>query len=72
MSIARDVLRELCGMFVADARLTIGIAVLIVVVGALVAIIHVKPLAAGGVLVFGCLGILIEAAMHAAKRGVSR
>jgi hypothetical protein len=72
MNIARDVLRELRGMFVADARLTIGLAVLIAIVTALVAMIHVKPLVAGGVLLVGCLGVLIESATHKARQGASR
>jgi hypothetical protein len=72
MNIARDVLRELRSMFVADARLTVGIAVLIAIVMALVVMIHVKPLVAGGVLLVGCIGVLIESATHKAGQGASR
>ena len=72
MNIVRDVLRELRGMFVADVRLTIGIAVLIAVVSALVEVFAIEPLAAGVVLLIGCLAILIETAIHQARCEVSR
>jgi hypothetical protein len=46
--------------------------VLVAIVTALVAMIHVKPLVAGGVLLVGCLGVLIESATHKARQGASR
>jgi hypothetical protein len=72
MNIARGVLNELRGMFIGDARLTIGISVLISVVAALVAIFRVEPLVAGGVLLVGSLAILIETAIHKARRETAR
>jgi hypothetical protein len=72
MNILLAVLDELHGMFVADIRLTIGIAVLIAIVAGLVSVLEVKPLAAGGVLLIGCIAVLIEAVVHKARSEVSR
>ena len=71
MNIVVEVAKELLGMFLADARLTMLILVLVVLV-ALVAglmfVLHVEPVVGGCVLVFGCLGILIEATVREARR----
>jgi len=68
MTILRDVLAELFGMFVGDARLT---AALLAVVGIATALIHIAdapPLIGGGVLLVGCLVVLAGAVMRAARR----
>ena len=67
MSIVGDVFKELLGMFLTDARLTTLILLLVAIVGGLVAALPVEPFLAGGVLLFGCLAILVEAACRGAK-----
>jgi hypothetical protein len=64
MSIMTDIVKELLGMFLADARLTASILTLVAMVGGLVAVFDVEPLLGGGVLLLGCLAILIEAVVR--------
>lgn len=67
MSIITEVAKELLGMFLADARLTCATLVLVVLVAALALIFHVEPLWAGGVLLLGCVAILVETATREAR-----
>ncbi len=53
-------------MFVADARLSVSILVLVLIVWALAA--RLSPLLAGGVLVFGCLAVLVSTVAHEGAR----
>jgi len=71
MTTIGEVLKELVGMFLADARLTLATLFLVAVVAALVGVWRVGPLVGGGILVVGCLAILVEAASREARR-VSR
>jgi hypothetical protein len=66
MNIFGEVRKELLGMFVADAKLTSATLVLVAVVSALVFALRVDPLVAGSVLLFGCLAILVAAAVSEA------
>lgn len=68
MTILRDVLAELFGMFLGDIRLS-G-AVLAVVAGAalMIDVGHVEPLFGGGVLLAGCLAVLLAAVRQASLR----
>jgi hypothetical protein len=68
MNIIRDVLRELVSMFLADARLTLSTLILVAAVAGLVAVLRVGPLVGGGILIFGCLATLVEAASREARR----
>jgi hypothetical protein len=67
MSIIGDVAKELLGMFLADARLTTAILLLVVGLGGLIFVVQIEPLVAGGVLLVGCLAILVEAALREAR-----
>jgi hypothetical protein len=67
MSIVLDVARELLAMFVADARLTIANLCLVAAVGVLALGLRVEPFLAGGVLLLGCLGILVWTVSHEAR-----
>jgi uncharacterized membrane protein YdjX (TVP38/TMEM64 family) len=67
MTTISSVLREIAGLFVDDQWL----AVSVIVVVALAAVISFVPdalLAAGAVLLFGCLGALIVNVVTAARR----
>jgi hypothetical protein len=67
MRIIGDVFRELLGMFIADTRLTLATLCLIAIIGGLVCSLGVDPLIAGGVLLFGCLAILVGTATREAR-----
>ena len=62
MRIVADVFKELFDMFVADAKLTLAILLLVAAVAGLVIGLRAGPYLAGGVLLLGCLAILVEAA----------
>lgn len=64
MTLLRDVVAELVGMFLADARLAGAILVLVALVGGLVSGLGLAPLAGGGALLFGCLAILVVASLR--------
>jgi len=66
MNILGDVFKELLGMFIADARLTVATLVLVAIVGTLVFALRIDPTAAGSFLLFGSLAILVAAAVSEA------
>jgi hypothetical protein len=66
MSIMIDVLKELFAMFVADARLTLAILLLVAVVAGFVGS-GMAPILGGGVLLMGSLGILVLSVGREAK-----
>lgn len=66
MSIIVDVCKELLSMFLADARLTLTTICLVALVGGLVEW-GVEHSLAGGILLFGCLAILVEATTREAR-----
>ena len=70
MNLARDIAKELLGMFVADARLSITILVLFLIIWALAT--KLSPLLAGGMLVLGCLAVLVSTVAHEARERVHR
>ncbi len=67
MSIIIDVLKELLSMFVADARLSLAILLLVAVVAIIVSGFPGQPALGGGLLLFGCIAILIEAVRREAR-----
>lgn len=68
MNIIVDVAKELLGMFLADSRLTTATLVLVAIVASLVFALQIEPLLGGGVLLVGCLAILVEAALRESRR----
>lgn len=68
MTILKDVVAELFGMFVGDARLTAAVLLVVAVAAALIDLGHVPPLIGGGVLLVGCLVVLVAAVARAARR----
>ena len=67
MTIISDVLKELFSMFVADARLSLAILLLVAIVAMLVAAFPAEPAFGGGFLLFGSVAILIEAVRREAR-----
>ena len=70
MNLARDIAKELLGMFIVDARLSISILILIPIVWALAT--KLSPLLAGGMLVLGCLAVLVSTVAHETRERVRR
>lgn len=68
MTILKDVFAELFGMFVGDARLTAAVLVVVAIAAALIDLGGVSPLIGGGVLLVGCLIVLVSAVARAARR----
>jgi uncharacterized membrane protein len=68
MTILRDLVRELIGMFLADARLTCAILILVALVAGLLLELGMNKGAGGTILTVGCLAILVEAATREARR----
>jgi hypothetical protein len=71
MSIIADLSKELLGMFLADARLTIAILILVAGYASLDAAFRIGPFIGGGLLLVGCFAILVEAVLREA-RGLTR
>jgi hypothetical protein len=67
MTMLKEIIAELVGMFMGDARLTLAVLALVVSAAALIKIAGVDPLGAGGVLLVGCLGLLIENVRRSAR-----
>lgn len=68
MSLAREILTELFSMFMADGWLAFGALIVVAITAAMVRTLPTHPLAAGIVLIVGCLAILVTAADREAKR----
>jgi hypothetical protein len=68
ISIVGDVAKELFGMFLADARLTLSILVLVAIAAGLVDWLSLSPVVGGGLLVVGSLLILVEAVVRESKQ----
>jgi hypothetical protein len=54
-------------MFMGDARLTLAVLALVAGAAALIKLAGVDPLGVGGVLLVGCLGLLLENVHRSAR-----
>jgi hypothetical protein len=72
MTILRDVFAELLGMFVGDARLSAAILAVVALAALLIEVAQVDPLIGGGVLLLGCLAVVVEAVRRASLREATR
>ena len=68
MTIFSEVLAELFSMFLGDARLSLAILLVVAASAALVDLAGAAPLVGGAVLLVGCLGTVLGAVLHAARR----
>ena len=68
MNVLIAVLRELIGLFVDDGSLALMILVVILLADILATLMPDFQLAAGAVLLFGCLGVLLANVARAARR----
>jgi hypothetical protein len=70
MSTLVALLRELAGLFVDDGALALAILAVVVLAGILASLMPDIPLAAGAVLLFGCLGVLVANVARADQRSL--
>lgn len=68
MTILKDVLSELLGMFLGDARLSAAILLVVAVAAGVIDLAGASPLVGGGVLLVGCLTVMIGAVLRAARQ----
>ena len=68
MIILASVWRELAGLFVDDGALALAIVAVVLLAGILATLMPDIPLAAGAILLFGCLGVLFSNAVKARQR----
>jgi len=68
MNLLKDVLAELIGMFLADARLSGAVLILVGAVALLIGRLGVEPLVGGAILMLGCLAILAAVTTVTARR----
>jgi len=61
-------LRELLGLFVDDGALAAEILAVVMLAAAAAALVPDVPLAAGAILLLGCLGVLMASVARAARR----
>ena len=67
MKIVTAVFRELTGLFVDDGSLALAILAVVVLAGVSTSLMPDVPLGAGGILLFGCLAVLIANVLRAAR-----
>ena len=60
MTTLANMLRELAGLFVDDGALALAIIAIVALAGIVAMLIPDVPLAAGAILLFGCLGVLLS------------
>jgi hypothetical protein len=65
MTALTNVLRELAGLFVDDGALALAIIAIIVLAGMVAMLMPDVPLAAGAILLFGCLAALLSSVARA-------
>jgi hypothetical protein len=68
MSILAGVLRELVGLFVDDGALALAIVAIVVVAAIVATLMPQVTLAAGAILLFGCLAALVLNVVRAGRR----
>jgi hypothetical protein len=65
---ALAVFRELIGLFVDDGSLALAIVTVVLIASAFATLVPDVPLAAGAILLFGCLGVLLANVARAGPR----
>ena len=65
MTALTNVLRELAGLFVDDGALALTIIAIVVLAGIVAMLMPGVPLAAGAILLFGCLAALLSSVARA-------
>jgi hypothetical protein len=68
ITLVNNVLRELAGLFVDDGALALAIIAVVVLAGIAATLMPEIPLAAGAILLFGCLAVLFASVARATRR----
>jgi hypothetical protein len=68
MSALTAIVRELIGLFVDDGALALAIVAVVIAAGLAAAFAPAAVWASGGILLFGCLGVLVANVMTAKRR----
>jgi hypothetical protein len=68
MNMLTAVVRELLGLFVDDGALALGVCAVVLLTVLSTVLIPDRPLATGGLLLLGCLGVLMMNLARAARR----
>jgi hypothetical protein len=68
MTALASLLRELAGLFVDDGALALAIIAVVIAAAILATLMPDIPLAAGAILLFGCLGVLLSNSIRASRR----
>ncbi|HEX9470484.1 MAG TPA: hypothetical protein VF957_13175 [Bradyrhizobium sp.] len=68
MTVLANVLRELVGLFVDDGALALAIIAIVALAGIVATLMPDDRLAAGAILLFGCLGVLVANTLRAGRR----
>ena len=68
MNMLTAVVRELFGLFVDDGALALGVCAIVLLAALSTVLIPDRPLATGGLLLLGCLGVLMMNLARAARR----
>ena len=71
MTVLKEVVAELIGMFIAERRLTIAVLTVVAMAGCLVDFTDLDPLLGGSLVLFGCLILLVESVCRSARAGAS-
>ena len=71
MTVLKEVVAELIGMFVGEKWLTIAVLVVVAMAGFLVDFTGLDPLLGGAALLLGCLILLIDSVCRSARAGAS-
>jgi len=68
MIILANALRELVGLFVDDGALALAIIAIVALAGIMATLMPDVPMAAGAILLFGCLAVLLANAVRGGRR----
>jgi len=72
MTMLKEIAAEIVGMFLGDARLTVAVLATVAGSAAVIDLTSVDPLVGGGILLVGCLGLLIENVRRSARSRVKQ
>ena len=67
MTVLKEVVAELIGMFVPEKQMTAAVLALVALSGSLIDVAGLDELTGGGVLLFGSLTLLVASVCHAAR-----
>ena len=68
MNMLGAIIRELAGLFVDDGALALEILAVVILAGISAYLMPDVPMATGGILLLGCLGVLLANAVMAGRR----